>query len=76
MTIFEGTDLMKLIRMAAAVIGLVLASTTIAGCASSKKQQFSEKETKYYIAYSHVMNKGGEFCVGLMRTGISHQEAK
>lgn len=53
---------MKLIRMAAAVIGLALASTTLAGCSSSQKQQFSEKETKYYIAYSHVMNKGGEFC--------------
>ncbi len=43
-----------------AAIGLALALTSLAGC--TQKQKFSQKETKYYVAYSHVLNKNGEFC--------------
>ena len=53
---------MKFRKRAAAVIGLAIIFTTLVGCSSNQKQKFSEKETKYYIAYSHVMNNGGEFC--------------
>ncbi len=53
---------MKFVGKVAAIIGLTLIFTTLAGCSSSQKQEFSEKKTKYYIAYSHVMNIGGELC--------------
>lgn len=49
-------------KFAKAVIGLTLIFTTLAGCSLIQKQKFSEKETKYYVAYSNIMNKGGELC--------------
>ncbi len=53
---------MKFVKKLAAVIGLTLTFTTLAGCSLLQRQKFSEKETKYYVAYSHVINKGGELC--------------
>ena len=53
---------MKFAKKVAAVIVLTLTFTTLAGCSLLQRQKFSEKETKYYVAYSHVMNKGGELC--------------
>lgn len=53
---------MRFAKTVAAIVGLTLIFTTLVGCSSREKQEFSEKETKYYIAYSHVMNKKGEFC--------------
>ena len=52
-------DYMKFAKKAAAIIGLIMIFTILAGCAS---EEFSDKETKYYIAYSNVFTFNGELC--------------
>ena len=51
---------MRFAKKAAAIIGLIMIFTILAGCATSEK--FSDKETKYYIAYSNVFTFDGELC--------------
>lgn len=51
---------MAFARKAASVIGLVLLLSSLAGCVQTRK--ISERETKYFVAYSHIFNKGGELC--------------
>ena len=51
---------MRFAKKAAAIISLGMVFTSLVGCAPSQK--FSDKETKYYIAYSNIFNNNGEFC--------------
>ena len=50
---------MRFAKKAAAIIGLIMILTVLAGCAP---EEFSDKETKYYIAYSNVFTFDGELC--------------
>lgn len=50
---------MKLAKKIAA-ISLALVLTSLTGCAM--EGPLSQKETKYYVAYSHIMNQKGELC--------------
>ena len=51
---------MRFAKKAAAFIGLIMIFTILAGCAPS--EEFSDKETKYYVAYSKMFTFNGELC--------------
>lgn len=49
---------MKLFKKISRILCAVSATACLVGCA----EKFSEKETKYYVAYSDILNPDGLLC--------------